>query len=146
MLEAPNGLIGDDHHDQDQGHRVAQAGQDAGPVVAVGVAGVGRPLGLHAGEPGQAERGDVGQHVAGIGEQGQGVREDAARQLDGEDDRREQEGGAQPRARHAMVVVGFSIRMGGATSINATKPGIEKAYGIRKLRDTLVLQRHLLDR
>jgi hypothetical protein len=27
--------------------------------------------------------------------------------------------------------------MGGATSIDVTKPGIDKAYGIRKLRDVL---------
>ena len=33
----------------------------------------------------------------------------------------------------------FSIRMGGATSIDVTKPGIDKAYGIGKLRDTLYL-------
>jgi hypothetical protein len=31
----------------------------------------------------------------------------------------------------------FSVRMGGATSIDITKPGIDKAYGIRKLRDNL---------
>jgi HAD superfamily hydrolase (TIGR01484 family) len=31
----------------------------------------------------------------------------------------------------------FSIHMGGATSIDVTKPGIDKAYGIRKLRDIL---------
>ena len=31
----------------------------------------------------------------------------------------------------------FSIRMGGATSIDITKHGIDKAYGIRKLRDLL---------
>ena len=31
----------------------------------------------------------------------------------------------------------FSVRMGGATSIDVTKPGIDKAYGIGKLRDTL---------
>jgi HAD superfamily hydrolase (TIGR01484 family) len=31
----------------------------------------------------------------------------------------------------------FSIRMGGATSIDVTKPGIDKAYGIGKLRETL---------
>ena len=31
----------------------------------------------------------------------------------------------------------FSARMGGATSIDVTKPGIDKAYGIRKLRDLL---------
>ncbi len=31
----------------------------------------------------------------------------------------------------------FSIRLGGTTSIDVTRPGIDKAYGIRKLRDTL---------
>jgi phosphomannomutase len=33
----------------------------------------------------------------------------------------------------------FSVRMGGATSIDVTKPGIDKAYGIGKLRDILQL-------
>ena len=31
----------------------------------------------------------------------------------------------------------FSVRLGGTTSIDVTKHGIDKAYGIRKLRDTL---------
>jgi hypothetical protein len=31
----------------------------------------------------------------------------------------------------------FSVRLGGMTSVDVTKPGIDKAYGIRKLRDTL---------
>ncbi|HYM00578.1 MAG TPA: HAD-IIB family hydrolase [Blastocatellia bacterium] len=31
----------------------------------------------------------------------------------------------------------FSARMGGSTSIDVTKPGIDKAYGIRKLRDII---------
>jgi len=31
----------------------------------------------------------------------------------------------------------FSVRLGGATSIDVTKPGIDKAYGVRKLRDIL---------
>ncbi len=31
----------------------------------------------------------------------------------------------------------FSVRLGGTTSIDITKPGIDKAYGIRKLRDIL---------
>jgi len=31
----------------------------------------------------------------------------------------------------------FSMRLGGATSIDVTKHGIDKAYGIRKLRDVL---------
>ena len=31
----------------------------------------------------------------------------------------------------------FTVRLGGSTSIDVTKFGIDKAYGIRKLRDTL---------
>ena len=32
---------------------------------------------------------------------------------------------------------GFSVQMGGATSIDITKPGIDKAYGIHKLKEVL---------
>jgi len=35
------------------------------------------------------------------------------------------------------LIPGFSVRMGGSTSIDVTKPGIDKAYGIGKLRDVL---------
>jgi phosphomannomutase len=35
------------------------------------------------------------------------------------------------------LIPGFSVRLGGATSLDVTKPGIDKAYGIRKLRDVL---------
>ena len=31
----------------------------------------------------------------------------------------------------------FSVRLGGTTSVDVTKDGIDKAYGIRKLRDIL---------
>lgn len=31
----------------------------------------------------------------------------------------------------------YSVRLGGSTSIDVTRPGIDKAYGIRKLRDVL---------
>lgn len=36
----------------------------------------------------------------------------------------------------------FSVSMGGTTSIDITKHGIDKAYGIRKLRDTLGIAIH----
>ena len=36
----------------------------------------------------------------------------------------------------------FSVRLGGATSVDVTKPGIDKAYGIQKLRDTLGIAIH----
>ena len=35
------------------------------------------------------------------------------------------------------VIPEFSIRLGGTTSVDVTKPGIDKAYGIRKLHDIL---------
>jgi phosphomannomutase len=36
-----------------------------------------------------------------------------------------------------QLIPEFSVRLGGTTSVDVTKPGIDKAYGIRKLRDTL---------
>lgn len=40
------------------------------------------------------------------------------------------------------LIPNFSVRLGGMTSIDVTKPGIDKAYGIRKLRDTLGIGIH----
>ena len=37
----------------------------------------------------------------------------------------------------AITLPEFSVHMGGATSIDITRPGIDKAYGIKKLRDIL---------
>jgi len=35
------------------------------------------------------------------------------------------------------LIPDFAVNLGGTRSIDVTKPGIDKAYGIRKLRDTL---------
>ena len=35
------------------------------------------------------------------------------------------------------LIPGFSVRLGGTTSVDVTRPGIDKSYGIRKLRDIL---------
>ena len=35
------------------------------------------------------------------------------------------------------LIPNFSVRLGGSTSIDVTKPGVDKAYGINKLRDIL---------
>ena len=37
------------------------------------------------------------------------------------------------------IIPDFSIRLGGTTSVDVTRPGIDKAYGIRKLRDILAV-------
>jgi phosphomannomutase len=36
-----------------------------------------------------------------------------------------------------VMLPNFSVRLGGTTSIDVTRPGIDKAYGIHKLRDIL---------
>lgn len=40
------------------------------------------------------------------------------------------------------LIPDFSVRIGGSTSIDITKPGIDKAYGIKKLRDILGIPVH----
>ena len=37
----------------------------------------------------------------------------------------------------SLSIPEFSVHLGGTTSVDITKPGIDKAYGIKKLRDTL---------
>ena len=41
------------------------------------------------------------------------------------------------KARLDDLIPEFTVRLGGTTSVDVTKPGIDKAYGIHKLRDTL---------
>lgn len=41
------------------------------------------------------------------------------------------------QAHLARLIPGFSVRLGGTTSVDITKLGIDKGYGIGKLRDTL---------
>ncbi len=38
------------------------------------------------------------------------------------------------------LIPGFSVRLGGTTSIDVTRPGIDKAYGIQKLREILGIE------
>ena len=36
-----------------------------------------------------------------------------------------------------LLIPTFSIQLGGSTSIDVTRPGIDKAYGVKKLHETL---------
>ncbi|MEO8692209.1 MAG: HAD-IIB family hydrolase [Acidimicrobiales bacterium] len=47
---------------------------------------------------------------------------------------------AAMKARLDAAIPEFSVRMGGTTSIDITKPGIDKAYGIRKLSEILAIE------
>ena len=41
----------------------------------------------------------------------------------------------------ARLIPEFSVRLGGTTSIDITRPGIDKAYGIAKLEEILGIKR-----
>lgn len=41
----------------------------------------------------------------------------------------------------AALIPDFEVRVGGGTSVDITKPGIDKAYGIRKLMDVLEISK-----
>ena len=105
VLEALHGFVGDGDDDQDERDGVRQRGEDAGAVVPVRLALIGRTLGLGRGEPGQPQGDDVGQDMPGIGEQGQGVGEEAAGQLDEQDQGGQGKGGAELAADHAVRMV-----------------------------------------
>ena len=47
---------------------------------------------------------------------------------------------AEMKARLDEEIPEFSVRLGGTTSIDITKPGVDKAYGIRKLREILGIE------
>jgi phosphomannomutase len=47
---------------------------------------------------------------------------------------------AAMKAQLDAVIPEFSVRMGGTTSIDITRPGIDKAYGIRKLSEILAIE------
>jgi HAD superfamily hydrolase (TIGR01484 family) len=46
------------------------------------------------------------------------------------------------QARLEQLIPGFSVRLGGTTSVDVTKLGIDKGYGMRKLRDILGIELH----
>ncbi len=51
----------------------------------------------------------------------------------------------QMKALLDTIIPEFSVRLGGDTSIDVTRPGIDKAYGVRKLRDTLgIPMKHMI--
>jgi hypothetical protein len=66
---------------EDQRHAVDERDHHLEAVEAVGALPVGRPPGEPEREPGERQRGEVGEHVPGVGEQGQRARQQAAEQL-----------------------------------------------------------------
>ena len=74
-------------------------------MVAVGPAGIGRAPGLGDRKPGQAEREDVGQQVAGVRQQRQGVGDAGSDGLEGQDPGRHQKRRGQHAAGGVLVMM-----------------------------------------
>ena len=77
---------------------VGQRGQDLGPLPAEGVPAAGRPARHPPGQQRQQQRGRVGQHVAGVGQQRQAAARQAAQHLRCEHGQRQPQGDRQPAA------------------------------------------------
>ena len=90
--EAAGGLDRDPADHQDQRHAVDEGGQHLEAVVAVGAPRVLWPAADPERHPGERERGGVGQHVAGVGEQRQRARGEPAQDLDAHEARGQHEG------------------------------------------------------
>jgi hypothetical protein len=106
----------DDPSDQ-QHHRQAvhESSQRLGAYEAEGVAGRGRAARDQLGHQGQAEGGGVGDHVAGVGNQCQRVRQHAGDRLD----QREQQGQAERETHRGLAaafddvaVAGIAVEVG----------------------------------
>ncbi len=94
-LEALIGLEADHGGDPPERDAVEEGGEDLEAAPAEGAAGRRGPGREPEREQAEAERGDVGEHVAGVGEEGQAAAREAAGELDDEDGRGDEEGDLQ---------------------------------------------------
>jgi hypothetical protein len=114
------------------GHRqqrdaVRGGGEDLDAVVTVGPARRGRAFGeLHRDER-EHQPGDVRQHVARVGEQGEAAREEAGRDLDAEEDPAQPEHRRQPPA----AAVGGAAAMGAGMGVAVSGAVISPVMALR---------------
>ena len=100
-------LIDDPGGDGEQRKPVGERDQHLEAVEAVSAPPVGGTPRQAEPEPGERERGEVGEHVAGVGEQRERAGGDAARHLG------EHEGAGEQRGEpHAPLVIGVGARRG----------------------------------
>src|SRR4029077_8093118 len=108
--------------DEGEQHRIDECGEDPGAVVTVGFLVCRRARGPARGEPGDDERGNVGEIVSRVADQRDGMRGIAGDDLDRDERKRGGDGGAST-TRHALadgemrvavstVVVRAIVRMG----------------------------------
>ncbi len=100
VTKPEEGLDDDEHGDAQQQHPVDQGAQNFEADVAVATPRVGRTPGEPKRKQRQQQRGDVGQHVPGVGQQGQRMRQPAANGFQHGDANGERE-----RSKHSPAVM-----------------------------------------
>ena len=100
-------LVDDQQPEHEQRRAVELGGEDLGALEAVGHRALGRPRRQPQRDQRQRERGRVGEHVRGVGEQRQRLGEDAGHDLDGHQAEQQAERDPQPPGRG----VGRRVRM-----------------------------------
>ena len=103
--EARDGLPGDPPADDEEGEPVDEGDEHLRAIEPVGTGGVGRAPCETEGQPGQHQRGEVREHVAGVGEKCERAREDAAGDLGQHEDADEDGCDGDPALARAMCVV-----------------------------------------
>src|SRR5690606_33075701 len=70
--------------DKEEAEAVGEGGKDLEAMIAVAAPGIGRARVEAEGEPGERERGSIGEHMPRIGEQSEGTRREATGDLQDE--------------------------------------------------------------
>jgi purine-cytosine permease-like protein len=103
--QPPDRPVSEPGREQDQGDPVGLCRHDLGAPQAVGVAAGRRPGRQPDGDQDQRDGRRVGQHVRGVGDQGEGVRGQAGRDLPGHERHDERERGRQPPGVRPVPVI-----------------------------------------
>ena len=124
--QPPDRLDQDEPADRQQHRGLRRGGQHLGAPVPPGPVLGGRAAGQHRGHQGQRQPGDVGEHVPGVGQQGQRAGDERADHLDARivagDAQHDRQRPAVPGAGRAVIVAAVRLAATHATAARGTGP------------------------
>jgi len=105
MGEAHRRFDDDPGREREHDDAVEESGEDFGAMPAIGTRVVGGPPRQAYGDPGERQRARVGEHVAGIGNEGERARKNAAERLD------DHEAAGEPERHEHAPLIASAVRM-----------------------------------
>ena len=132
IAQAQHRFVDQPERNQRQQHSVDERRQDSGAVVAVGLLRRGRLGGPAHGQPGKHQRGNVGEVVHSVADQGDRVARVTGEEFDGDQSERRDDSGAQ-RKRHALGWQRY-MRMAAQTVAVAVVVSMVVAVGVAIVR------------